>query len=51
MAHYKPLARKLRLAKATKANSPIPIWVAIKTKRKVRFNLKKRNWRRTKLKV
>ncbi len=51
MAHYKPLARKLRLAKAGKQNSPIPIWVTIKTRRKVRFNLKRRMWRRTKLKV
>ncbi|AFH43246.1 50S ribosomal protein L39e [Fervidicoccus fontis] len=51
MAHYKPLARKLRLSKALKSNSPIPVWVAVKTKRKVRFNFKRRFWRRNKLKV
>ncbi len=51
MAHYKPLAKKLRLARATKSNSPIPVWVVVKTRRKVRFNLKRRHWRRSKLKA
>ncbi|MEM0021161.1 MAG: 50S ribosomal protein L39e [Fervidicoccaceae archaeon] len=51
MAHYKPLGKKLRLAKALKSNQPIPVWVSVKTLRKVRFNFKRRNWRRTKLKV
>ena len=51
MAHFKPLARKLRLASALKSNSPVPVWVTIKTKRKVRFNYKRRMWRRTKLKA
>lgn len=51
MAHFKPLARKLRLARATKANSPVPVWVVIKTRRRIRFNPLRRHWRRSKLKV
>jgi len=51
MAHFKHLARKLRLGKATKSNSPIPVWVVAKTRRKLRFNIKRRNWRRQKLKI
>jgi large subunit ribosomal protein L39e len=51
MAHYKPLAKKLRLAKAGKSNSPVPVWVTIKTRRRVRFNTRRRHWRRTNLKL
>ncbi len=50
MARNKPLARKLRLAKAGKSNSPIPVWVTVKTRRKIRFNTRRRNWRRGRLK-
>ena len=50
MARNKHVARKLRLAKATKSNSPIPVWVTIKTRGKVRVNIKRRHWRRVKLK-
>ncbi|MEM1620007.1 MAG: 50S ribosomal protein L39e [Fervidicoccaceae archaeon] len=51
MARFKPLARKLRLASAHKANSPVPLWVVVKTLRKVRTNYKRRHWRRQKLKA
>ncbi len=51
MAHFKHLARKLRLARALKANRPIPIWVVIKTRRRIRFNPLRRHWRVSKLKV
>ncbi|MCE4617511.1 MAG: 50S ribosomal protein L39e [Desulfurococcales archaeon] len=51
MARNKPLGRKLRLASATKSNNPVPVWVIMKTLRKVRYNYKMRNWRRQKLKV
>jgi len=50
MARNKPLGKKLRLASAMNSNRPIPIWVVAKTKRKVRFNYKRRYWRRQKLK-
>ncbi len=45
------LGRKLRYAKALKQNRPIPLWVLVKTKMRVRDNPKRRFWRRTKLKV
>jgi large subunit ribosomal protein L39e len=45
------LARKLRLAKAMKQNRPVPVWVVAKTMGRVRTHPKRRNWRRSKLKV
>jgi large subunit ribosomal protein L39e len=49
VARNKHLARKLRLAKATKSNSAIPVWVVVKTMRRISFRPKLRNWRRSKL--
>ncbi len=51
MARNKPHARKLRLARALNANSPVPVWVVIKTARRFMYNPKRRHWRRSKLKV
>ncbi|MHA1616022.1 MAG: 50S ribosomal protein L39e [Candidatus Njordarchaeales archaeon] len=51
MARYKPLAKKLRLAKANKQNRLPPVFVRIKTNRRVMTSPKRRHWRRNKLKV
>jgi len=51
MARYKHVARKLRLAAAHESNQPIPIWVTLKTRMRVRRGFRLRNWRRTKLKL
>ncbi len=51
MSRNKPHAYKLRLAKALKANSPIPAWVIIKTNRRITVNPLRRDWRRQDLKV
>ena len=51
MARNKPLARKLRLAKAYKSNSPVPLWVVAKTLGRFRFHAGTRHWRRNRLKV
>lgn len=51
MARNKPHAKKLRLARAGKSNSPVPLWVVIKTLGKFRLHPKIRHWRRTKLKA
>ncbi len=51
MARNKPLGKKLRLARATKSNRPVPLFVRIKTNRRVMFNKKRRHWRRTRLKL
>lgn len=48
---HKTSGVKIRLTKALKQNSAVPTWVVIRTKRKVRTNPAKRNWRRNKLKV
>ncbi len=50
MARNKHVARKLRLAKALKSNQGVPVWVVIKSLRKVPYRPRLRNWRRTKLK-
>jgi large subunit ribosomal protein L39e len=43
--------RKLRLAKACEQNRRVPAWVMLRTKRKVTSHPKRRNWRRSTLKV
>ncbi len=45
------IPKKTRLAKATKQNRPVPIWVVAKTLGRVRTHPKRRYWRRSKLKV
>ncbi|KAB0371761.1 hypothetical protein FD755_016699, partial [Muntiacus reevesi] len=37
------------LAKKQKQNSPIPQWIRTKTGTEIRYNSKRRHWRRTKL--
>ncbi len=49
MARNKHVARKLRLASALKSNCSVPVWVTIKTLRKVPYRPRRRNWRRSKL--
>ncbi len=51
MARNKPLARKLRYARALKQNRMVPVFVRIKTNRRVMVNPKRRHWRRTRLKL
>jgi len=51
MARFKPLGKKLRLARALKQNRALPLFVLIKTNRRVKNNPKRRHWRRTKLKL
>jgi len=51
LARNKPTARKLRLARALKQKRSVPTWVIARTAGRVRTHPKKRQWRRTKLKV
>ena len=51
MSRNKPLAKKLRMAKANKQNRRIPIWAYAKTNRKLRYRPKPRHWRRNSLKL
>lgn len=50
MAHYKPLAKKLRLTSALKSNSQVPVWVIAKTRRRV-ARRPRRNWRRSRMQL
>ncbi len=45
----KTFLKKKRLGKATKQNRRLPVFVAIRTKRKVTQNPKRRAWRTDKL--
>ena len=47
----KHLNLKLRLAKAGKQNRIVPLWVILKTGRKVKSHPKRRYWRWSKLKA
>ncbi|MEM1524782.1 MAG: 50S ribosomal protein L39e [Nitrososphaerales archaeon] len=51
MAKNKPSGVKNRLYSKIKQNNPVPTWVIVKTRRKVRTNPKRRMWRRDRLKV
>ncbi|XP_007254489.3 60S ribosomal protein L39, partial [Astyanax mexicanus] len=49
MASHKTFRIKRFLAKKQKQNRPIPQWIRMKTGNKIRYNSKRRHWRRTKL--
>jgi large subunit ribosomal protein L39e len=51
MAARKSSARKIRLIKKKKQNSAVPAWIILKTKRQVRTNPQKRQWRQTDVEV
>ncbi|MEO9277622.1 MAG: 50S ribosomal protein L39e [Nitrososphaera sp.] len=51
MAAHKSTPRKTRLMRKLKQNSPVPAWIIAKTKRRVRSNPKRRQWRRTDVRV
>ncbi|UYV78471.1 hypothetical protein LAZ67_16001603 [Cordylochernes scorpioides] len=41
----------MKLAKKARQNRPIPQWIRMRIDNKIRFNAKRRQWRRTKLKL
>jgi len=47
----KTLNKKKRLAKAERQNKRLPVFVTIRTKRKVTTNTKRRSWRTDKLRI
>ncbi len=48
---HKELTKKMRLAKAERQNKRLPVFVTIRTKRKVQANNKRRTWRTDKLRI
>ena len=51
MGAHKSFRIKMKLAKKQKQNRPVPQWVRMKTGNTIRYNAKRRHWRRTKLKM
>jgi len=51
MAAHKTFIIKRKLAKAAKRNRALPSWIRMKTGNRIRYNAKRRHWRRTKLKL
>ncbi|GJZ24772.1 60S ribosomal protein L39-2 [Tanacetum coccineum] len=46
---HKSFMIKKKLAKKMRQNRPIPNWIRMRTDNKIRYNAKRRHWRRTKL--
>ncbi|CCE80107.1 Piso0_003205 [Millerozyma farinosa CBS 7064] len=51
MPSQKSFRVKQKLAKAQKQNRPLPQWIRLRTGNKIRYNAKRRHWRRTKLNI
>jgi large subunit ribosomal protein L39e len=49
MSRNKHFAKKQRLIKVQKQNRRVPVWVMLKTNRKVTTHGKRHHWRRSKL--
>ncbi|MQL91896.1 hypothetical protein Taro_024522, partial [Colocasia esculenta] len=49
MPSHKTFAIKKKLAKKMRQNRPIPYWIRMRTDNTIRYNAKRRHWRRTKL--
>ncbi|KAF1871367.1 hypothetical protein Lal_00020160 [Lupinus albus] len=46
---HKTFKIKKKLAKKIRQNRPIPYWIRMRTDNTIRYNAKRRHWRRTKL--
>ncbi|KAJ7979643.1 60S ribosomal protein L39 [Quillaja saponaria] len=49
MPSHKTFQIKKKLAKKMRQNRPIPHWIRMRTDNTIRYNAKRRHWRRTKL--
>eukprot|EP00812_Abedinium_dasypus_P014134 NODE_7649_length_428_cov_93.477212.p3 GENE.NODE_7649_length_428_cov_93.477212~~NODE_7649_length_428_cov_93.477212.p3 ORF type:complete len:52 (-),score=21.41 NODE_7649_length_428_cov_93.477212:176-331(-) len=49
MGSVKSFKVKMTLAKKMRQNRPLPQWFRMKTGTKIRYNSKRRHWRRTKI--
>ncbi|CAA0828357.1 60S ribosomal protein L39-1 [Striga hermonthica] len=49
MPSHKTFMIKKKLAKKQRQNRPIPYWIRLRTDNTIRYNAKRRHWRRTKL--
>ncbi|KAL1315863.1 hypothetical protein AAHE18_15G019600 [Arachis hypogaea] len=46
---HKTFRIKKKLGKKMRQNRPIPYWIRMRTDNTIRYNAKRRHWRRTKL--
>ncbi|OQE08486.1 hypothetical protein PENVUL_c009G05864 [Penicillium vulpinum] len=51
MPSNKTFRTKQKLAKAQRQNRPIPQWIRLRTGNTIRYNAKRRHWRKSTLKV
>jgi large subunit ribosomal protein L39e len=49
MGRKQPLAIKKKYAKKGKQNRQVPYWIRLQTGSTIKYNTKRRHWRRTKL--
>ncbi|EOA31810.1 hypothetical protein CARUB_v10015033mg, partial [Capsella rubella] len=49
MPSHKSFMIKKKLGKKMRQNRPIPNWIRLRTDNRIRYNAKRRHWRRTKL--
>lgn len=49
MPSHKSFRTKQKLAKAQKQNRPVPQWIRLRTDNNIRYNAKRRHWRKTRL--
>ncbi|KXT01435.1 hypothetical protein AC578_9547, partial [Pseudocercospora eumusae] len=49
MPSHKTFRTKQKLAKAQKQNRPIPQWIRLRTGNTIRYNAKRRHWRKTRI--
>ncbi|RSL52010.1 hypothetical protein CEP54_011136 [Fusarium duplospermum] len=48
-ASHKSFRTKQKLAKAQKQNRPVPQWIRLRTGNTIRYNSKRRHWRKTRI--
>ncbi|KAF4977481.1 hypothetical protein FZEAL_6000 [Fusarium zealandicum] len=48
---HKSFRTKQKLAKAQKQNRPVPQWIRLRTGNAIRYNAKRRHWRKTSLNI
>ncbi|XRM49020.1 60S ribosomal protein L39, variant 2 [Aspergillus tubingensis] len=51
MPSHKSFRTKQKLAKAQRQNRPIPQWIRLRTGNTIRYNAKRRHWRKSRLGV
>ncbi|KXT15776.1 hypothetical protein AC579_1526 [Pseudocercospora musae] len=49
LCSHKTFRTKQKLAKAQKQNRPIPQWIRLRTGNTIRYNAKRRHWRKTRI--